>query len=62
MSSTPRDTLVRRPWRKHITPLDRLLHEKWQGKGTAESPYLVNWISDDVENPQVRAVGSFREV
>jgi hypothetical protein len=46
--------LRRWPWRRRVTPLETLLAEEWEGEGTEENPYKVNWITNDPENPQVR--------
>lgn len=32
------------PWRKHITPVDLLLAHQYAGKGTEESPYILDWL------------------
>jgi hypothetical protein len=34
-----------RPWRKHVTPMNTLLEEEWEGEGTEEKPYLVKRTS-----------------
>lgn len=48
---TPRST----PWSPHHTPFSALVSARYRGKGTAESPYLIGWLEDDVENPQALA-------
>lgn len=35
-----------------MTPVDTLLAEDWEGEGTEENPYIVGWMTKDVENPQ----------
>jgi hypothetical protein len=44
--------LSRRPWRRHVLEWERLAHEKWEGEGTEEKPYIVGWMTDDPENPR----------
>lgn len=44
--------LARRPWRREVTPVDTLLAEDWEGEGTEAKPYIVGWMTKDVENPQ----------
>ncbi|BEJ15514.1 hypothetical protein CspHIS471_0501190 [Cutaneotrichosporon sp. HIS471] len=64
MSSTPTDStaerglavdlsLKRRWWRwsSHITPWSELTSHQYKGSGTAEDPFVVTWLEDDVENP-----------
>ena len=45
-------TLPRRPWRRYTTPFERILHHKYPGEGTVESPYIVDWLPHDPEDPQ----------
>lgn len=45
-------TLSKRPWRFYVTPFERIVNHKYQGSGTEESPYLVDWLPDDPEDPQ----------
>lgn len=45
-------TLGKRPWRFYVTPFERIVNHKYQGSGTEESPYLVDWLPDDPEDPQ----------
>jgi hypothetical protein len=52
-STVRKDELPIRPWRRYKTPFEVLLSEEWEGEGTEEKPYLVSWISNDPENPQV---------
>jgi hypothetical protein len=35
-----------------VTPFERIVNHKYQGSGTEESPYLVDWLPDDPEDPQ----------
>lgn len=36
----------------YVTPFEQILNHKYQGQGTEENPYLVDWLSDDPEDPQ----------
>jgi hypothetical protein len=40
------------PWRRHITPYEGLLAQKYEGQGTDAEPYIVDWLVEDAENPQ----------
>lgn len=58
MSSTPTInpdsdlTLRKRPWRLYVTPWDRIRDHKYDGEGTVEKPFVVDWLPDhDPENP-----------
>jgi len=44
-------SLPKRPWRLYITPYSDILAHQYPGKGTEDSPYLVDWLEDDPENP-----------
>lgn len=44
-------TLRRYPWRRSVTPWTRIVEQSYEGQGTAEKPYLINWLDDDAENP-----------
>lgn len=61
-ASTPpsdAETLNQRPQPQSLVRLlfdhtridDAVLNHTYQGKGTAENPYMVNWIPDDAGNP-----------
>lgn len=39
------------PWRRHVTPTERLLSHPYRGKGTENDPYIAEWLDDDEENP-----------
>ena len=41
----------RRPWQPKVTPFEQILNEDYEGTGTEEDPYLVDWIDKDPENP-----------
>lgn len=44
-------TLPKRPWRKHITQWSAIVEHPYKGNGTEESPFLVEWLPDDPEDP-----------
>lgn len=44
--------LTRKPWRLNVTSSQDILDYPYQGSGTAEDPYIVGWLPDDVENPK----------
>lgn len=48
-------TLRKRPFRLYTTPFGDILAQKYQGSGTKEDPFLVEWLSEDAENPQTWA-------
>jgi hypothetical protein len=50
-------TLSKRPWRFYVTPFERIVNHKYQGAGTEESPYLVDWLPNDPEDPQQWGAG-----
>lgn len=50
-------TLSKRPWRFYVTPFERIVNHKYQGSGTVESPYLVDWLPNDPEDPQQWGAG-----
>lgn len=53
-SKSERDlTLSRRPWRLHPEKWERILNYEYDGKGTEENPYLVDFIENDAENPML---------
>jgi hypothetical protein len=45
--------LKRRPWRRSVTPWQRIVSESYEGEGTEGKSFIVSWLSDDLENPQV---------
>jgi hypothetical protein len=45
------ESLSKRPWRLHITPGDAILDAHYEGEGTDEKPYVVDWLDSDAENP-----------
>ncbi|KAK8865607.1 hypothetical protein IAR55_000751 [Kwoniella newhampshirensis] len=45
-------TLKKRVWRRYVTPFESIMARKYQGSGTTEDPYIVDWIPGDVEDPQ----------
>jgi hypothetical protein len=60
-SSTEREqhTLQPRPWNRKTTPYSRIIHQAYDGAGTKEQPFLIDWaqpLNDkdefkDLENP-----------
>ena len=56
LPSTPKPyssyTLPKRPWRLYVTPFEQILAQDYPGSGTEEDPYIVDWIPNDVEDPQ----------
>ncbi|MCO5585426.1 hypothetical protein L7F22_039359 [Adiantum nelumboides] len=44
-------TLAKKPWAYKVTPFERIIKHKYEGKGTKEDPFQVTWIEDDPENP-----------
>jgi hypothetical protein len=45
------EPLRKRPWRRYVTPGERILSEHYPGKGTDDEPFVVDWLPDDPENP-----------
>ncbi|WWC68345.1 uncharacterized protein I206_102270 [Kwoniella pini CBS 10737] len=45
-------TLKKYPWRPYVTPFESILARKYQGSGTNEDPYIVDWLPNDAEDPQ----------
>lgn len=45
-------TLKKRPWRRYITPWDRIASHDYPGEGTEEKPYLVDWLPGDEPDPE----------
>ncbi|CBQ67414.1 probable mfs-multidrug-resistance transporter [Sporisorium reilianum SRZ2] len=44
-------SLAKTPYRLYITPFSKIVQHKYAGSGTKEDPYLVEWLSQDLENP-----------
>lgn len=44
-------TLRRRPWKRGVTPFERIVKHEYEGSGTEQDPYQVTWIDNDKENP-----------
>ncbi|KAK4686917.1 hypothetical protein P7C73_g3195, partial [Tremellales sp. Uapishka_1] len=42
----------KRPWRPFVTPFEDIVNHRYQGAGTEEDPYLVDWMPKDQEDPQ----------
>ncbi|WVO13057.1 hypothetical protein L204_100667 [Cryptococcus depauperatus] len=45
-------TLKRTPWRPYVTPFEEIIGKHYQGLGTVEDPYIVDWLPNDIEDPQ----------
>ncbi|KAJ5780701.1 hypothetical protein N7457_005861 [Penicillium paradoxum] len=44
--------LAKRPWRLNVTDFERILEYPYQGSGTEDDPYIVEWLENDLENPK----------
>lgn len=44
-------SLSKRPWRMRPEKWERVVSYDYDGKGTQENPYLVDWLQNDSENP-----------
>jgi hypothetical protein len=49
--------LPKRPWRLQVTPAEHILDAEYEGKGTEEQPYVVDWLKEDPENPMTWSEG-----
>lgn len=45
-------TLKKYIWRPYVTPFERILNHHYEGQGTEESPYIVDWLPGEAEDPQ----------
>ncbi len=36
-----------RPWRRHVTPWSHIVNHRYEGEGTEDKPYIVDWISSN---------------
>nr|XP_018265035.1 multiple drug resistance protein [Kwoniella dejecticola CBS 10117]OBR87193.1 multiple drug resistance protein [Kwoniella dejecticola CBS 10117] len=45
-------TLKKYPWRPYVTPFEDILAKKYQGSGTDEDPFIIDWLPNDAEDPQ----------
>lgn len=45
-------TRKKKPWLAHVTPFEKILNHKYPGSGTEQDPYIVDWLGDDLEDPQ----------
>lgn len=52
-------TLPHRPWRRYTTPFPKLVNHNYSGQGTESSPFIVDWLPDDPEDP-LRWPGVYR--
>jgi len=39
--------LRKRPWRRYVTPWEVILNHHYEGEGTEEKPFIVDWIKSD---------------
>lgn len=54
LSKEPNEnTLKVRPWRLQTTPFEQILEYEYSGKGTLASPYVVQFLPKDAENPML---------
>jgi hypothetical protein len=49
--------LTKRPWRLKITPAEHIINAPYQGKGTEDEPYVIDWLEKDPENPMTWSGG-----
>ena len=49
-------TLRTRTWRRHVTPFEQIYGQSYAGAGTADAPFIVEWLKDDAENPQMHSM------
>ncbi|CAF1642324.1 unnamed protein product [Adineta ricciae] len=45
-------TLRRTPYRVYVTSFEQVCRQQYRGEGTPEKPYIIDWLPDDLENPQ----------
>ncbi|CAF3418906.1 unnamed protein product [Rotaria socialis] len=45
-------TPFRAPYRLYITPFEEIVAHQYRGEGTHDTPFIVDWITNDPENPQ----------
>jgi hypothetical protein len=58
-SSQDNHTLKPRPWNRKTTSYSRIIHQPYDGAGTKEQPFLIDWVQPvdekddfvDLENP-----------
>ncbi len=46
-------TLTRISYRPFVTCFDEIYAHPYRGEGTLESPFIVDWLPNDPENPQI---------
>jgi len=49
-------TLKPRPWVRKTTPYSRIIEQPYDGAGTKEQPYLIDWVSSSVEGDKDKFV------
>jgi len=45
-------TVKKRIYRPYVTPFEKILNHHYQGSGTEQDPYIVDWLPKDEEDPQ----------
>ena len=52
--SKPADcyTAKKYPWRLRVTPFADIVQNDYDGSGTEEDPYIVDWLFKDPGDPQ----------
>ncbi|CAF0943953.1 unnamed protein product [Adineta ricciae] len=50
--NTSKFSLTQTTYRRYVTPFEKILSQQYQGQGTTEEPYKIEWILEDPENPQ----------
>ena len=50
--NTSKFSLTQTTYRRYVTPFEKILSQQYQGQGTTEEPYKIEWILEDSENPQ----------
>ncbi|KAL4892387.1 hypothetical protein BDV59DRAFT_40638 [Aspergillus ambiguus] len=51
-NGSQRYQLSKRPWRLNVTDFHRILDHYYEGSGTTNDPYIVEWLENDPENPK----------
>ncbi|KIS71591.1 putative mfs-multidrug-resistance transporter [Mycosarcoma maydis] len=53
MANAEQHTLRKTPFRIYTTPFSDILAHRYSGSGTKQDPYLVEWLPNDAEDPQM---------
>jgi hypothetical protein len=51
-------TLKPRPWIRKTTPYSRIIEQPYDGAGTREQPFLIDWVSSTAPSTGAREKGS----